>query len=164
MSKPSQIVHVRRSVGNTAPRTKLEIFTEVVHELGKEADVKTVARRVRSKHPEMEFSDSTINQYTTKARKELGFTRPRPAGPRLAAEPLTVEGYMRILREFEVDPEISFGCLVQRVQDGATLADLPEIGIMLEAVYRMLFPFVAHQVLDIPDHELPDDDEEGEGN
>lgn len=58
-------------------RSLRELVKDITRKLGPEADHTSVAETLRRDHPKVEFSESTVKQYVSFARVELGFAKKR---------------------------------------------------------------------------------------
>jgi len=110
-----------------------EIVTEIVQKIGSEADLDQVVTALKGQ--KIEFAESTVRQYVSAARGELGFSKPRK-GSRVVAEPTTVADLMAA-RKLAEELGMKQDKLLALVQKLSAFGDLGKLEACLEALEEL---------------------------
>jgi len=116
-----------------ADRSMREIVTEIVQKIGSEADLDQVVTALKGQ--KIEFSESTVRQYVSVARSELGFSKPRK-GSHSTASATTVADLMAA-RKLAEELGMKQDKLLALAQKLSAFGDLAKLEACLEALEEL---------------------------
>jgi len=121
------------SVAKTADRSMREIVAQIVKKIGSEADFDQVVSTLKAQ--KIEFTESTVRQYVSVARSELGFSKPRK-GSHTTANATTVADLMAA-RKLAEELGMKQDKLLALVQKLSAFGDLAKLEACLEALEEL---------------------------
>jgi hypothetical protein len=109
------------------------IVTEIVQKIGSEADFDQVVSALKGQ--KIEFSESTVRQYVSVARSELGFSKPR--NQRGTSSHTTTVADLMSARKLAEELGMKQDKLLALVQKLSAFGDLAKLEACLEALEEL---------------------------
>lgn len=114
----------------TSDRSMREVVTEIVQRIGSEAKFDQVVSAL--KRQKLDFSESTVRQYVSFARSELGFSKPRNRSEKLGHA--TTVADLMAARKLAEELGMKQDKLLVLVQKLGAFGDLAKLEACLEAL------------------------------